>query len=293
MPRSHINSTAACLVLPALAACGSQSDVTPATGVAPPPPPVIERDAFVIPNTATAAAPFPTADFATGSITILGGTRANPEAVTIRIAGREYRFDEAAGDTVNPGGVFVFFRDEGAARLTQGFIDTRGTSVVYGRLRQDPGSVTASDGFLGIVADGPQTLDMPVGGSATFSGKAIGYAVVSRRGGDEIRGTNADVDIAVNFASGAVDLRTSRTIYNAGAGNVIEPDYDVSGSGTLDGATYRGALDTTRRGDLRGEFRGEFFGDAAEETGGIIVFQDGGTTYGAAFGASQVPTRID
>ena len=37
-----------------------------------------------------------------------------------------------------------------------------------------------------------------------------------------------------------------------------------------------------RRPGLQGEFRGEFFGCGADETGGVIVFQDGDTTYGFA-----------
>lgn len=288
MTHSRIELGAALLVVPAIAACSSQS-----TGPDPDPAPVLERDAFSVPNTASATAPT-TAEFSTGRIETLGGTRRDPEAVVFEIDGRRFVFDETAGDTVRPtGSGFVTFGDSSAATRTLGTIDTRGEFVTYGRLSQDPTSPGGTDGILAIVADGPQTMDVPTSGGASFSGKAIGYAVVPRRGGDEIRGTNADVEVVVRFDSGQVDFRTSNTIYNAGAGNVIEPDYDVSGTGVLDGAAYRGALDTSRRSSLEGEFRGELFGDDAQETGGVIVFQDTGTTYGAAFGASRTPGRID
>lgn len=103
----------------------------------------------------------------------------------------------------------------------------------------------------------------------------------------------ADVDAAVNFGNGSVALQTSNTVYLDGTGTFSEPDYGVSGSGTLTGADDQGSLDSSRRSGLQEEFRGELFGGAAEETGGVIVFQNAGTTYGAAFGASRTPGQID
>ncbi len=294
MPKSRSGGLTSALILSALAACGSGASdtVNPPPPPPPPSPAALERDAFAIPNTATATSPTD-AQFSTGSITTLGGTRADPEAVTFRIAGRTYVFDEAAGDTVSPAGDFVFYRDNGAPTRTEGFIDTRGTFVTYGRVRQGPTSAAGTDGFLGLVADGPATVNVPTSGSASFSGKAIGYAVLSGSTVNQIRTTNADVDVAVNFGSGSVDLRTSSTVAFNGTTTLPAPTLNVSGSGTLDGAGYSGALASSSSASLQGEFRGEFFGGAAEETGGVIAFEDAGTTYGAAFGASRTPGQID
>lgn len=284
MTRSASKFCTMLAVLPALAACNGTSG----DGVTP----LVERDAFLIPNTATSIAPT-TAEFSSGSITTFGGTRADPEAITFRIDGRTYTFDEAAGDTVIRSGDYVYFRDNSAPVLVQGFIDTRGDHVTYGRLGQNASSPTATDGFYGLVADGPVTANVPTSGGASYSGKAIGYAIVSSSSGDFVRRTNSDVDVTVGFGTQDVDLRTTNSVYSNNSGTFFAPDYDVSGQGRLNGTEYSGDLESSRRSDLTGEFRGELFGGAADETGGTILFQDGATSYGAAFGASRIPGQID
>ena len=282
------------LLLPLLAACGSGGSdpgVPPSpTTSGPPPPAALERDAFAIPNTATATSPT-TAEFSTGLITLHGGTREDPEGVTFRIAGRTYIFAEGAGDTVAPAGDFVFYRDNSATTRTEGFIDTRGRWVTYGRVRQDPSSPTGTDGFLGLVANGSVNQSVPTIGQASYSGKAIGYAVLSGSTVNDLWTTNADVDLSVNFGTGSVALRTSNTVAFDGAQTRPVPDFDIFGAGRIDGAAYNGQVDSLRRASLEGEFRGEFFGST--ETGGVIVFRDEQTTYGAAFGASQNQGLID
>ena len=121
---------------------------------------------------------------------------------------------------------------------------------------------------------GERTLsdEMPVTGSATYSGSLIGSLLFQNRV-EQLRG---GVTAAIDFDTSLIDMTLEADIATIGlGGETIFLDYDTfTGSGDINDTTFSGNLQAQDEQSLVGTFDGAFFGVRGEEIGGTFEFSN-------------------
>jgi len=124
---------------------------------------------------------------------------------------------------------------------------------------------------------------VPVTGSATFNGFAIGAD--STPNGGSVYAVQGNAQIIANFATQSVTTNLTNL-------SVRNPPYapaatigslpNLTGTSTISGNAYAGAISG---GTLTGTINGNFYGSAAQETAGVWQASGGGNTWIGSFGA--------
>ncbi|PAU73704.1 transferrin-binding protein-like solute binding protein [Vreelandella alkaliphila] len=154
----------------------------------------------------------------------------------------------------------------------------------------------ANDVDVGFFAGGyaTQNSDMPITGTASFSGAANGFSVTSNgKAVDVIGNANMNVDFAAGTLTGAMTNMTS----GANVGDALSsttPWNDVGFSGTLTDNAFSADARVTSSpnnaaaldSDAAGNINGRFYGPQAAEAAGTWSLEDG--SGGAAFGGFGV-----
>lgn len=124
---------------------------------------------------------------------------------------------------------------------------------------------------------------VPVTGSATFNGFAIGTA--STLNGGSLYAVQGNAQIIANFATQSV----TTNLTNLAVGNqpyapaaTITSLPNLSGTSAMTGNSYAG---TISGGALSGTINGNFYGPAAQETAGVWQASGGGNQWIGSFGA--------
>lgn len=290
----------------------------PASPPPPPPPPsAVIYDGFLGAQTAitkyvTSSSAIGVSLDAAGVVTSVSGHSVLPIPTSLGSGDASVTFDPATERftiSVNQSGVVVF--DSFGA----GEIDTQGdSSVVYKSVAgnlfkglvvlkpEDPGAGLDNVVFLGWAAidSGAFTLDasfipfgietanadMPIAGSASYVGNAVG---ILARTGEKPYDLTGTATASANFASGAVT-----TTFNFQASGVFPGStsftYDeLSGTATIAGGDNRfsGTLTSTTDGTLTGGLFGAFYGPGANEIAGVWEVENGSETAIGVFAADS------
>lgn len=129
---------------------------------------------------------------------------------------------------------------------------------------------------------------VPLGGSASFSGKLAGLYVSPQGIGYT---AVADVSVQADFAARSLSLSSSGTrITRDFAAGAAMPGLDVRGTlSYAPGANGFSGTVGNAGGTMSGSSRGRFYGPAAQELGGVLGMQSATTpeTFSAAYGARR------
>jgi hypothetical protein len=149
----------------------------------------------------------------------------------------------------------------------------------------------AGTGNAGAMSTGAPTrgADIPTSGTATFTGKSIGFYTDAAGVG---YAAFSDVSVNANFGARTLGLSSSGTskthdyITKSPASNL-----DLTGTLTYAAGTnsFTGNLTNTSGTALSGTSTGRFYGPSAQELGGVFTLKAGSgvETYGGAYGAKR------
>ena len=178
--------------------------------------------------------------------------------------------------TVGEGGTAFSFRDPEDAGFEH---QTYGVWV-------EGGGPTDSSGRTGSLVVGNPT---PAGGvpspaNATYRGESIGWA---RLADGQVGIVQSRVTLATDDFS-SIEFATTDTVFGRfriGSSPQSEPDLDLSGTLTVQGAGFSGSISS----DISsGTLNGRFYGPNAEEAGGLFqTTGNGGVVYHGGFGARR------
>jgi len=240
----------------------------------------------------------PTAvDTAASSFTeTLDGNGAITKAIITSPTG-SVTFDTAAGDTIGHLiiGTVTDPTTYGAVKKDQSSLALAADPSALGWEYQSFGvwstGRVSGTGSAGVMSVGAPTAGaaIPTSGTATFTGKSIGfYTDVTGDG----HATFSGLTVNANFANRTLGLSTSGTIKTHDY-VTTSPASNLNLTGTLTYAaganSFAGTL--TNGSTLTGTSSGRFYGPNAQELGGVFILQAGsGTppeTYGGAYGAKR------
>lgn len=149
---------------------------------------------------------------------------------------------------------------------------------------------TSSSSRAGVMSVGAPTAGaaIPTSGTATFTGKSIGYYADATGLGHS---AYSDLSVNVDFAARTLALSSTGTVKTHDY-QTTSPASNLNLTGTLTYAagtnSFAGLL-TTNGGTLTGASSGRFYGPSAEELGGVFNLKAGSgvETYGGAYGAKR------
>lgn len=191
----------------------------------------------------------------------------------------------ADAETVNSGGIAIM-NDADTVAIFSDPTESEFDHSSFGTWLQ---SNNPSSGTIGVGSYGAKTAqaNMPVSGSASYSGYSVGFA--ERHNGDLLL-TESDITVSTpDFSTVNISSTNTYTTNVTGFSSTRRAtDMDFSGSGTISGSDFTANIATgTSVVDLTGSADGSFYGPNAAEVGGTFELSNtrSRTTYVGAYGA--------
>ena len=207
-------------------------------------------------------------------------------------------FDTAAGATIVPIAIDPTTTIDLAKNNSAGTIAVAADPIAQGWNYQsfgmwETGGLTTS-GYVGVMSVGAPTAGtaIPATGTATFTGKSIGFYTDATGVG---HGALSDVSVNADFGARTLALSSSGTVtidnYVTNATTSPAPNLNLTGTLSYAAGTnsFAGNLTTSGGTPLTGTSTGRFYGPSAQELGGVFILKAGSgvETYGGAYGAKR------
>jgi hypothetical protein len=199
-------------------------------------------------------------------------------------------FDTTAGDTLKP---LPFDPTFSVASWKDGSTIAIGADpAAYGWEYQSFGvwDHPGSTGTAGVMSIGAPTAgaSLPFTGSASYSGKSVGYYVSPEGAGHTAL---SNVNVNADFSTRTLLLLTSSSTVTPlnHTTTTLAPNLDLIGTLTYTAGQNAFSGTLSNGGTLSGQSTGRFYGPNAEELGGVFTLKAGSgvESYGGAYGAKK------